>query len=106
MQMRRQKGYKQSVKSSIKSGEGAERGCREDGQNQWRNLRSLLQDSFFVLTSTTSLLSVRLSATVFPSSRPSVVERALLAFFQDMHIHDGSGSLHVEACARARVCRI
>lgn len=106
MQMRTQKGHEQSVKSSIKSGEGAERRRWEDGQNQWRNLRSLIQDSFFVLTSTRSLLSVRLSAAVFPSSRLSVVERALLAFFQCMHIHDGSGSLHVEACARARVCRI
>lgn len=34
----------------------------------------------------------------------SVADRPLLAFVQHMHIHDGSGSFHVEMCARAFVC--
>lgn len=101
MQMRTQKGHEQSVKSSIKSGEGAERTGGISGGICAASSRTL---SLFPLPP--SLLSVRLSAAVFPSSRLSVVERALLAFFQYMHIHDGSGSLHVEARARARVRRI
>lgn len=43
-------------------------------------------------------LSARLSVCL------SVADQALFAFFQHIHIHDGSGSLHVEMCARACVC--
>lgn len=100
--MRTQKGHEHSVKSSIKSGEDAEKMGRylllveaSAQPHPGLFLCSHFHQVFVVCPP--------VCATVCPSSRLSVVERALLAFFQDMHIHDGSGSLHVEACARARV---
>lgn len=50
---------------------------------------------------TTSLLCC---LSVCSSLCPSAASRGLFAFFQHIHIHDGSRSLHVETCVCVRVC--